>query len=80
MNEWLGRFARHVDWQMAKSGMNLEDQQRFATLEESLKVERQQLDGTDVAAFRRAMEASQREADRYVEALRSALADSLGPR
>ncbi|MDT0469630.1 hypothetical protein [Streptomyces gibsoniae] len=80
LDEWLGRFARHVDWQMTKSGIELEVPQYFTALEESLKAKERQLNGANEAAFHTAMAASREAAPRYVDALRSALTDSRGPR
>jgi hypothetical protein len=75
LDEWLGRFARHVDWQLAKSGVDLGASEYFAALEETLKAHEQRLDGVDEAAFDAAVQASQAAAGRYVEALRMALTD-----
>ncbi|MEU2742186.1 hypothetical protein ABZ656_44545 [Streptomyces sp. NPDC007095] len=78
LNEWLDRFARHVDWQMVKGGMTLEAPHYFADLEVSLRTGQQQLDGAHADGFHTAMEASRQAADRYLEALRLALADPGG--
>ncbi|MDQ0313395.1 hypothetical protein J2S46_008048 [Kitasatospora herbaricolor] len=74
LGEWIQRFARHVDWQLERSGSNLEAPHFFAALEESLEVKANQLSGADETAFHMAMEASREAAARYLGALRSALA------
>jgi len=80
LDEWIGRFARHVDWQLAKSGIDLQPPRSFSLLEESLKEIERQLDGASEAVFHAAVEASREAANRYIDALRSALPDSREPR
>ena len=45
LDEWLGRFARHVDWQLNKSRIDLQSPNFFSELEGSLNAKERQFDG-----------------------------------
>lgn len=73
LDEWLDRFARHVDWQLEKSDVAGREADRFRELERRLWAARSTLTGADDEAFRAAMAASREAAGVYVTTLRSAL-------
>ncbi|MFV2119171.1 hypothetical protein ACE14D_12285 [Streptomyces sp. Act-28] len=71
--EWVERFAGHVDWQLAKSGVDLGRPHYFTSLEESLQSAEAELTGQDGPQFREFLERCRDTGEQYVSALNSAL-------
>jgi hypothetical protein len=73
LDEWIDRFAHHVDWQLEKSDVADRVPDRFRDLERTLWPSRGTLTGADDEAFRAAITASREAAAGYTAALRPAL-------
>jgi hypothetical protein len=75
LSEWIGRFARHVDWRLARSGVDLGDADYFRQLETRFQGDRQRLAGAACAVFEELMAKSKEASLTYVNALDSALGE-----
>lgn len=73
LEEWVRRYAQHVDWQVAKGGVSFTDDESFKSLERSLRSMEGRLDGVDEDAFSVAMNASRGASIQYLSTLRQAL-------
>jgi hypothetical protein len=73
LSEWIGRFAGHVDWQLARSGVDLGRSDYFRQLEIRFQSDRQQLADSVDTVFEELMAKSKEASLAYVNALVSAL-------
>ncbi|MET9537549.1 hypothetical protein ABZY16_08610 [Streptomyces sp. NPDC006553] len=73
LSEWVDRFAKHVDWQLEKSGIDLGRPDYFAHLERTLREPGQDSGANGGPEFvERIMECREKSAE-YLSALNSAL-------
>ncbi|MFF4161008.1 hypothetical protein [Streptomyces sp. NPDC001678] len=74
LDEWVRRFADHVDWQLDKSGVTAGGPQHFRSREAQLALRQQQLTGPDGPTLHEVMADAKSVGSLYVEALVTALA------
>ena len=73
LSEWIERFAGHVDWQLAKSGVDLGEVSYFRHLENRFQNDRRELVNPDSSVFEELMTKSKEASLAYVNALTAAL-------
>ncbi|WKX09790.1 hypothetical protein [Streptomyces sp. NL15-2K] len=73
LEEWVARFARHVDWQLEKSGIPAPEPAFFARQEEALAALEVSLSGNRDAAWLDAMEKSGQLGEQYLRHLTRAV-------
>ncbi len=73
LSEWIGRFAGHMDWQLARSGVDLGDTDYFRSLENRFQDDRRRLADAASPVFEELMAKSKEASLAYVNALTSAL-------
>jgi hypothetical protein len=73
LEEWVARFARHVDWQLEKSGIPAPEPAFFARQEEDLAALEVSLSGNRDAAWVAAMEKSSQLGEQYLQHLTRAV-------
>ena len=73
LDEWIARFARHVDWQLRQSGINFAGPHYFGDLEIKLGLQRDMLTGSEDINKSEILENSKIAGQRYIEALSLAL-------
>jgi hypothetical protein len=73
LSEWIERFAGHVDWQLAKSGVDLGEVSYFRHLENRFQSDRRELVNPASSVFEELMTKSKEASLAYVNALTAAL-------
>lgn len=71
--EWISRFARHVDWQLEKSGVTPPEPQYFEHQEVAMQSEQLRLTGLGDEIFIEVAERSRRVGSQYRQLLTAAL-------
>lgn len=80
LDEWIDRFAHHIDWHVERSQVEGRQPDRFRELERTLWASRVDPTVVDDVAFREAMAASRAAAGEYVTAIESAGRGDRGAR
>ncbi|MFE6713053.1 hypothetical protein [Streptomyces sp. NPDC057695] len=73
LSEWVDRFAKHVDWQLEKSGIDLGRPDYFAHLERTLRESDRISGANDGGGFADRMVVCRERSAEYISALSSAL-------